>query len=131
MLVDGLDSLPGTDISSGLASSKLIVFSGDLSVLNKFSRWFPHTDVTINEIIVSVGEAATGSDIQLNIKKNDAVLTGSPIALNAGSTEVIVAAGSLNDTAGTLSDSYTFDLLQVGSTTPGRDLVVQINYSVV
>jgi hypothetical protein len=131
MLVDGLNALPNTNITTGLIGSKSIVFSGNLSVSNNFSRWYPNAHIAITDIVVSVGAAAIGNDIQISIKKNGIALIDSPIVLPAGDVEITVPVGSLTSSSLTNTDNISVDVLQVGTTFQGRDLVVQINYSVV
>lgn len=128
MLIDGVGAVEGSDISVGRQDSTLIAYNGNLVVANKFARWHPHIPITLNKVIVSVGEAPTGSSIQININKNGSPITAVPIDLAVSQTSIETSA-FVDDTA-TTSDHYTFDLLQVGSSVTGRDLIIQLNFTV-
>ena len=82
---------------------------------------------TIDEILATVDEAPIGNDIIVDINKN-----GTTIFTTQGNRPTILD-GNQDDLLSTpdvtsfiKNDVFTCDIDQVGSTTPGSDLVVQV-----
>lgn len=81
----------------------------------------------IDSIAARVSDWSVGSSIILDIKKNGASIfsvTGNRPTISAGSKLAVV--GSWNVVSFTTGDYLTIDIVQVGSSTPGSNLVVPI-----
>src|SRR4029077_12289402 len=88
--------------------------------------WRCKGSATIDGILVTVGTAPTGSSIIVDINKNGTTLfsSGKPTiasgSTSSGSASVPSSPDLVDD------DIITVDIDQIGSTTPGEDLTVEI-----
>lgn len=89
-------------------------------------RWYPTRDITLINITTNVGLAATGANIVLDVKKNDVSILASNITILA--TEFTAAPVVPTDTTLLTTDYLTVDILQIGLSLPGEDLVVNFKY---
>lgn len=88
-------------------------------------RFYIEDDCVIETVRASVGAPPTGSDLVVDVNLNGAsVFTTSPHPTVATGANTGVA---VPDTVAAAAGDYlTFDIDQVGSATPGSDLVIQI-----
>lgn len=104
------------------SSGTLAVTTGQSEVYNDTGGW-----LTITKIRASVGTAPAGADLVLDVKKNGTSIyttTANRPTIAAGTNTVVAVAP--DDQAFADGDYLTVDVVQVGSTTAGSDLTVQI-----
>ena len=90
-------------------------------------RLYPAATMTLASVFGSVSTVSVGADIQVDIKQNGvSILGGSFITITAGTNKSPVLA---NTSQILTTDYLTVDIIQVGSTVAGSDLVVTIYYS--
>ena len=99
---------------------------GELITIISTLRWYPTTDITLINITANVGVAATAANIVLDVKKNDISILASNITILA--TEFTAAPVVPTDTTLLTTDYLTVDILQIGLSLPGEDLVVNFKY---
>ena len=99
---------------------------GELITIISTLRWYPTTDITLINITANVGVAATAANIVLDVKKNDVSILASNITILA--TEFTAAPVVPTDTTLLTTDYLTVDILQIGLSLPGEDLVVNFKY---
>ena len=96
--------------------------SGALTVSTGTKRWYAPADLTISNATVRVGTAPLGStlDVSLNVNglANNIISVASNTTVSSNTTSVSVSEG----------DYLTVDVLQIGSSTPGADLGLNITY---
>jgi hypothetical protein len=102
---------------------------GSLVAYTGISRFYFARSATITSVLISVGTPPDGGDVIADVKKNDTTIfttldnrptIGSGQNLGSGSPDVTSVADG---------DYVTVDVVSVGSTSPGADLVVQIEYT--
>ena len=104
--------------------------AGTLSVASYPFRWYSPGNLTIANVRISVGTAPLGAQIIVDVNKN-----GTTIFTTQANRPTIFAVGNTavsptpNVTALTLGDYLTIDVDQVGATTAGANLVVQVQVS--
>jgi hypothetical protein len=104
-----------------------LVQAGTLRTITGTSRWYAPTGLTINKIIARVDSAATGSAINITIKKTSGVTTTTTnMSLAAGSVK---AENNQPNISMNADDYLTLDVTQVGSTAPGTNLRVTFIYT--
>ena len=79
---------------------------------------------TITQVFAAVSIAPTGADIIFDIKKNDVSIFAAPQHINAGANTLSIVDFVSTDLA--VNDYLTVDIIQVGSTVAGSDLVITI-----
>ena len=84
---------------------------------------FP-ADGTLIGVICDLGLAATGAPVLIDVLKNGVSIFGTVPQFAAGVGGVATFVPTDIDVLST--DRYTISILEVGSTTPGADLVVQM-----
>ena len=99
---------------------------GELITVIGQMRWYPTRDITLINITANVGLAATGANIVLDVKKNGVSILASNITILA--TEFTAAPVVPTDTTLLTTDYLTVDILQIGLSLPGEDLVVNFKY---
>lgn len=105
----------------------VFALKGIVSAIVGQNRWYATKARTITAVLASVGTAPTGASLIVDVKKN-----GTTIFTTASNRPTIVAGGFSAYAAGidvpamALNDYLTVDVDQVGSTTQGSDLTVQI-----
>jgi hypothetical protein len=83
--------------------------------------------MTLNSVFAAVNTSSVGADITVDVKKNGvSILGGSLITITQGTYKSAVLT---NTTQVTINDYLTVDIIQVGSTTSGSDLVVTLYYA--
>lgn len=106
--------------------------AGTLEVKAGTARWYAPANITITGVSASVGTAPAGADIQVDVNKNGTTI------FTTQSNRPIITAGTQFDASGTPDvtamsgpnvDYLTVDIDQVGSSTPGSDLTVQIRWT--
>jgi hypothetical protein len=98
---------------------------GTVIVVTGTNRWYPSVNVTLVNVRASVSMAPIGANMAVRIKKNGASI--GLLTINAGeyvSSLVVPSDTTLNST-----DYLTVDVEQVGSSAPGEDLNVQIQFT--
>jgi hypothetical protein len=90
---------------------------------------------SINGVRASVGTAPSGSAMIIDVRKNgitgeNSIFTASGISISSGSTTSGLISSGFNSGSSVASGDYlTVAVTQVGSTTAGSDLVVQVMWS--
>lgn len=101
----------------------LVTKVGSSKFYNIFGR-----DLSISKVHTSVGTAPTGATIICDVKKNGtSIFNATPAnrpAIAIGATEA--SAGPADTTIWHANEYITVDIVQVGSTVAGADLVVQV-----
>lgn len=112
---------------AGLSSGYTFSYSGTLAVATGTHRLYIATSCVVTNVIASVGTAAVGADIRVDVNKNDTTL------FTTSSSRPNIIAGTFVDTLSvpqitslSVNDYLTVDIDQVGSSFAGADLVVQI-----
>jgi hypothetical protein len=113
--------------SSGNKQTVRSTTPGELVVNLGTVRLYPAATMTLSNIFGAVNTASTGADIKIDVKKNGvSILNGNLITIIKDTYKSAVLT---NTTQVTVDDFITVDIIQVGSTTPGSDLVVTIYYT--
>jgi hypothetical protein len=103
--------------------------SGALAVATGTNRFPFPVSVTILGVSAAVGTAPVGASIIVDVKKNGTTVyttTANRPAVAAGAN---TASETLPDVVSLAAGDYlTVDIVQVGSTTAGSDLTVQVRY---
>jgi hypothetical protein len=102
---------------------------GNLAVGVGGARWYANRPITVTNIRASVGTAPVGASLIVDVNKNGVTM------FTTQANRPTVASGNFIDSASVpdvvamaAGDYFTVDVDQVGSTTPGADLTVQIEY---
>lgn len=102
---------------------------GDLTVTSYGARWYPAYNITISDMVLSVGTAPTGAAILVDVNRS-----GTTIFTTQGNRPTVAISGFV-DTAATpdvttvtTSQYLTIDVDQVGSTIAGADAILTIRY---
>lgn len=103
--------------------------NGTLSVGSGAQRFYMPSNATIAQVRASVSQAPVGSSIIVDVNKN-----GTTIFTTQGDRPTILAAGFTDTSVPAVTslvsgDYLTIDIDQVGSTTPGSNLTVQVEFS--
>lgn len=114
-------------------SQDIFIVDGELSVLDKNSRFYNTTGVTrtINQVFLAVGTPPIGSGIIVDIHKD-----GTTIFTDQGNRPEIQISGYTGFTTDIDVPSWsdneylTVHIDQVGSSTPGNDLTVHVKFTV-
>lgn len=118
--VSSIQTSAGTVIDGILEKNYNI--PGGLKATTGTSRWWIPTNITITKVICGVNTAPTGSAVNISVLKNGSSVTTTSVAADSSTSSSNV---SLSLIAG---DYITVDITQVGSGTPGSDLVVTFLY---
>lgn len=131
VIVD-LDSQPGKVVLSGISTTfQQVTLSrpGVLFVSTGRARWYAPgapggPAITIKSVRCSVGTAPVGGVIEVVVKSSGfSTLVTIPNGAQTSGREVMYI-GSVNP-----DEFFTVDVLKVGSSVPGSDLTVQIEYA--
>lgn len=128
----GGNAINGTIAPAVVAQTITFSRLSDLATLTGTQRWVPFRAGRIVGVRAAVGTAPTGAGIRVNVRKNGSA-TG-VFALTADQPTIADGANIGTVKAPTASstfvggDYYTVDIDQVGSTTPGADLTVHIEF---
>ena len=128
MSPNSVASMPYQIIPSG----KSIAFGviGPLVVGTVTSRWYVQTPLNIASIIASVGTPSTGDSVRIVVYQNGStIFTGYPSYLQIIGTEYVSSSVVPAVISLAVGDYLTFGVTQVGSTTPGSDLSLQIDFA--
>jgi hypothetical protein len=113
-------------VAKGLSTFSVV---GPVTTAVGHSRFYMSTAGTITNVIVSVSSAPVGSAIIIDVKKNGVSIFTTLLNRPTIPAGGFVDMSSIPDvTAFSIGDYYTVDVVQVGSTSPGSDLVVQLEY---
>ena len=120
------------NISGAGAASKVMTFGvmGQLSVSTLEARLYSSFNGTISNIVTTVNTAPQGSSIILDISKNGSTIfttSGYP-TITAGNNDDMSCVPDI--TTVSINDLFIASITQVGSTTPGSDLILQIRCNV-
>jgi len=104
----------------------IFIISGTLDVsTNVTAPLIVNKASTIKSIYARVRNASSGSDIQIDVKKNGASILGSDLVISAGTNTGETT--DLSDTALVLNDYLDVEVTQVGATgSEGDDLTVVV-----
>jgi hypothetical protein len=109
------------------------VFSaaGALSIAVGSARWYNDTGrtLTIGTVRASAGTAPTGSSLIVDVNKNGTTIFTTQSARPSIASAGVTATGTPAVTTLAAGDYLSVDVDQVGSTTPGADLTVQVGLS--
>jgi hypothetical protein len=111
--------------AGGGAQVATISFAGVLATYTGQLRWTPPTTVTLSSAIARVTTPSSGAAINYTINVTGTALVSSTITSGTSGGSQI----SLSSTSIGTGDYITVNIDQVGSTTPGSDLVVSIIYT--
>jgi hypothetical protein len=101
-------------------------FIGDLTPTVGVSRMYPSTQMRLVNVTAAVGTSPEGSSIKVDIKKNgSSILGGTFLTIAAGDNRSAIVP---NSTIVTTDDYLTVDIVGIGSSKAGSDLVVTISY---
>lgn len=109
-------------------------YSGNLVAGTGQQKWVAFRGVEIIGVRAAVGSAPTGSDVVVNVRKNGIATGGvgaiftnvtSQPTIAGGSTVGAIVAPDGVDTL-TVGDYLTVDIDEIGSTTPGAHLTVEV-----
>jgi hypothetical protein len=104
-------------------------FVGQQAIGDQPFRWYPPYAATIRAVNLSIGTPAMGAEFIVNVKKNGAsvfstaslyprIIAGQYVGISAQPSSPVMAA----------TDYLTVEIVQVGSTVPGSDLLVQVRF---
>lgn len=96
---------------------------GELIVTTGNSRWYPTNQITLTSVRATVGTAPVGSGVITNVRVNGTSIATPEVAAG-GNTSAIIVLNTIVNTG----DYVTVDVDQIGSATPGSDLVVNFGY---
>jgi hypothetical protein len=122
---DVSDLTDNTNLLSGAVSSFVqLSQSGNLAVTTGTKRWYAPAALTISNVVARVGTAPTGSALVVGLKRNgvsnSVVSISSGVSFGSNATSISVSEG----------DYLTVDIIQIGSTTAGADLGLNITYNI-
>ena len=103
---------------------------GELTVKTGTFRWYAPYNLTIVRATASLGVAATGSQVEFDVNKNGVTI------FTTQSNRPIIPAGQFFDASGTPNvtsmtkdvDYLTFDIDAIGSTLPGEDATLVVEF---
>jgi len=105
----------------GYEFERTFQYSGTLAVADGDQRFYFNKDTQLKTILATVGTSPVGSDLIVKIQKNDSDITDTITLASGTSTK------SLASTTSFLKNDFaTVDITQVGSTTPGANLFVNM-----
>ena len=105
----------------GYEFERTFQYSGTLAVADGDQRFYFNKDTQLKTILATVGTSPVGSDLIVKIQKNDSDITDTITLASGASTK------SLASTTSFLKNDFaTVDITQVGSTTPGANLFVNM-----
>lgn len=132
VVLHGFDSTGNaTDPPSVMLVTHAYALSDEFSILltgaGKLTTFVPY-DLTVNEIILGVATAPTGSAIIVDINKNDVSIFSTRPTIDIGElTSLTATAAVISSPSFVKGDKLTFDIDQVGSTVTGAGLKVWLN----
>lgn len=121
-----IDGIKLDTIAVGATVNKTITttITGDLTLSTGVARYYPPKTITIGTMKGFVGTAPSGTDLIFKLLKNGTIIASCTITDGQFvSSETSGIATELSAT-----DYLTLDITQVGSTVPGSELFVRINY---
>lgn len=117
-----------TDLDFKLVST--FTYPGNLSVSTGQARFYMYKSGVIKDVIASVATTPVGSSVIVDILKNGTTI------YTGGTGRPTITSGAFVDTSSVPSvtsfstgDYFTVDIVQVGSTTAGANLVVELIYN--
>lgn len=117
-----------TDLDFRLVST--FTYPGALSVGSGQARFYMHKSGDIKDIIASVGTAPTGASVIIDILKNGTTIytggSGRPTITDSSFVDTTSVPAVTSFSAG---DYFTVDIIQIGSSTAGSNLVVELIYN--
>lgn len=104
-------------------------FVSTLTVGDKPFRWYPPMAGNISAVAIMVGTAPAGAALIVDVKKNGAsIFTTTANRPQIASGAFFGLSGAPDVKALATTDFLTVEIVQVGSGTPGSDLVVQVRF---
>lgn len=102
---------------------------GALIVTTGKGRWYVPWDIKILDVTASVNTAPTGSTIICDIRKNGTTVFTAGVNRPTIAISGFLSATVTPDVTAVMAGQYLqVDIVQIGSTVVGSDLVVQIRY---
>ena len=123
MLIDNITLLPNSVII-GEKDEKTLNVAGTLTLMTGTARWYPTQNIQLISVQSHVNTPPVGANILISIKKNGVVIISGVSIIPSTNSSSIVS----DSTLATIGDYLTVDITQIGSSTPGSDLTVQILY---
>lgn len=122
---NGIDTWNDLEYASGETGpsglNPVFTRQGTLTVGNSQQRLYLERVGTITRVRASVGQTPSGSSIQIDVLKNGTTILSSPISIAPGS---YTALGTISSSAVNVGDYLTVDIVAVGSSSAGANLVV-------
>ncbi len=113
------------NLPAGTAVTQYVnsIVAGTLQLVTGVNRWYAPTTIAFTRLEMFVSTPATGADIIINVNKNGTsvgsyTLPAGTYYHDIGVINIAVAAG----------DYLTYDITQIGSSTPGSDLQIRLSY---
>lgn len=108
-----------------LACSQL---DSDLAVTTKASAFTINKAMDQLEVFIDVSESPVGSDIIVDITKNAVSIFSTKVSIDAGekTSRTATTPYALSSDSFAIGDEVVVKIDQVGSTTPGKDLVLTL-----
>jgi hypothetical protein len=115
----------------GVSGSVDLGIQGTLNANEDSLLWISFEDCIIAGIHISLSVPPSGSDIILVLKKNGVSILQNTIVIPQGSSYVFVNTSQLLTKDVIAGDKLQVEVKQVGSTVPGSNINVQINYQTI
>lgn len=106
----------------GAVASIYATLPGTYKTFTGKARWYPRTNITLVNIVVSTGTAVAGTDSTFNVRKNGSAIFTSPVPT--------VTIGNTTSTPIAMTTTLTStDYLTIDCTAPGgTEAVIRIDY---
>lgn len=115
---------PILDIVGGGGFVSTYNYDGGLSVNSGTERYYLHTSVTLASVDLYIESPSIGSSVNIAILKNGSTIgTASVSAGQTSSLNNIINVGLVQ------GDYITVNITQVGSTYPGRDMMINMIFN--
>lgn len=92
--------------------------------------WMLCRKVRLKEVVAGVKVAATGADVVFALNKNGTSIKATNFTIPANSTSYVSWTAGFDTTSFVAHDLLTIDVVQVGATTPGQTLVVEMKFEI-
>jgi hypothetical protein len=116
---DGNNWVPGTVSGGGSDDTAILSMPGDIETIVGKLRWYAPKNITLNDVMVSLGEQAL-SNKTIDILKNNVVIKSVVLPSGTNATARIAIGETMTDT-----DYLTVNVTGNG----GKDLTVFIRYN--
>jgi hypothetical protein len=121
------DTLPGSGGGGSGVEVKTLTQPGELILTLGSARWYPVSNISIDNIKANVGYPALGNDLIIDVNKNGQSIVAGGFPILTGQNES--ADITPTNLTVTPSDYITVDIMQIGAVYPGSDLAVTIQFT--